>query len=347
MKKIRELKITEDTFYDIIYIKNKVFSPLKGFMTFKEFKSVVEHMTLNDNCIWTIPITLGINEKIKEDEIILVFKNKKIAKIFVEDVYKIKIDDIEKIFKTSDLNHPGVKKEIEKGEYRIGGLIQIIENSILKDQINPNEIKEFFLKKGWKTIAGFQTRNVPHRAHEYLHRLALEICDALFINPLVGWKKKGDFSEEAVNIGYKTLIEIYYKNLNVYYKTLKIPMRYAGPREAIFHAQIRKNLGCTHFIIGRDHAGVKNYYGKYEAHELAKKLQKYLDIELLLFKGPFYCSKCEQIVTENCCKHKNVIEISGTIIRDMIKKGYCPPKNFMRKEVAENILKLKEKIFIK
>ena len=216
----------------------------------------------------------------------------------------------------------------------------------LKNTLSPIDTKKIF--KNHKTIVGFQTRNIPHRAHEYLHRLGLEICDALFINPLVGWKKKGDFSEKAVEVGYTTLINKYYTNLNVYFKTLKTPMRYAGPREAIFHAIIRKNLGCTHFIIGRDHAGVGNYYGKYEAQQLAIKLQDKLDIKILNFKEPFYCSICKQIVSENCCNHedKYITKISGTKIREMLQNSKIPPEEFIRSEVANEIIKLKEEMFI-
>jgi len=340
------IHITEETLQDLINIEVGLFAPLKGFMDSKDYKSVVDDMKLSDGTVFTIPITLEIDDinLIKKDKEDLIYKGKKIGEIEIEDIYKVEEKDILKVYKTLDPNHPGVKKELSRSKYRVGGKTKVIDKTLLKNALNPNETKKIFSK--YTTITGFQTRNIPHRAHEYLHRLALEFTDALFINPLVGWKKKGDFSEKAVEIGYKALIDNYYKGLNVYFKTLKTPMRYAGPREAIFHAIIRKNLGCTHFIIGRDHAGVGNYYGKYEAQELAKELQKDLDITILTFKEPFYCPKCDMIVSENCCKHENVEKISGTKIRQMLSSGIIPPSKYLRKEVAEAVINLGEEMFI-
>ena len=341
-----QIKINEETLQDLINIETGLFSPLNGFMNSKDYKSVVNEMHLANGEVWTIPITLEVDnlDVIKKDKLNLIYNNKKVGEIEVEDVFKIEEKDILKIFKTLDTNHPGVKKEFSRSKFRVGGKTKLTEKSLLKDILTPSKTKKLFSKH--KSIVGFQTRNIPHRAHEYLHRLGLEFCEALFINPLVGWKKKGDFSEKAVIAGYKALIENYYTNLNVYFDLLKTPMRYAGPREAIFHAIIRKNLGCTHFIIGRDHAGVGNYYGKYEAQELAKSLQKDLDIEILTFKEPFYCYKCEMIVSENCCGHNEIEKISGTKIRKMLKEGIIPAKEFIRKEVAEAVLNLGEEMFI-
>jgi len=342
-----QIIINEETLQDLINIEIGLFSPLKGFMDSKDYKSVINDMRLANGEVFTIPITLEVDslDIIKENKAKLIYNEIVVGEIEIEDVYKVEETDILKVFKTLDINHPGVKKEIKRSKFRVGGKTKLIDKSLLKNVLTPTKTKKLFSKH--KTITGFQTRNIPHRAHEYLHRLALEFTEALFINPLVGWKKKGDFSEEAVIKGYKALIENYYTNLKVYFDVLKTPMRYAGPREAIFHAIIRKNLGCTHFIIGRDHAGVGNYYGKYEAQELAKKLQKDLDITILAFKEPFYCKKCEQIVSENCCGHSSIEKISGTKIREMLKQGIIPPKEFIRKEVAETVISLKENMFIK
>ncbi len=341
---MKKIPVDNEVLQDIINLSVGLFYPLDGFMDSKDYKSVLDNYRLSNGEVFTIPITFDIENFINVDEIIIEHDGRIVAKIEVEDVYEIKLEDVFKIYKTLDTNHPGVKKELQRGRYKVGGKVKILDSSILSNALTPKKTKELFKKH--KTVAGFQTRNIPHRAHEYLHRLALEFCDALFINPLVGWRKKGDFTEDAILIGYKALIDNYYNGLNVYFETLKMPMRYAGPREAIFHAIIRRNLGCTHFIIGRDHAGVGNYYGKYEAHNLAKELQKDLDIELLLFKEPFYCKKCEQIVSENCCAHLDKkVSISGTEIRRMLKNKQIPPKEFLRKEVAESLLKL-EKIFV-
>ena len=340
------IQISEETLQDLINIEVGLFNPLKGFMNSRDYRSVIEDMKLVSGEVFTIPITLEIDNLgiVKKDKVDLVHKNTKVGEIYTEDVFKVEREDILKVYKTLDNNHPGVKKELNRSPFRIGGEIRVTNKSILKGTLNPKETKKLFKKH--KTITGFQTRNIPHRAHEHLHRLALEFTDALFINPLVGWKKKGDFSEKAVEVGYKNLIENYYINLNVYFETLKTPMRYAGPREAIFHAIIRKNLGCTHFIIGRDHAGVGDYYSRYEAQELAKKLQKYLDIKILTFKEPFYCSKCEMIVSEKCCGHSEIERISGTKIRKMLSNGKVPTKEFIRKEVANAVIELKKEMFI-
>jgi sulfate adenylyltransferase len=290
-------------------------------------------------------------QAVEQKEMTLTFQNNSIALLEIDDCYIVTPqEDVQKIFGTDNQQHPGVYKELQRSPYRVGGKIVITDTSILQGSLSPQETKEFFLQQGWKTICGFQTRNPIHKAHEHLQRVALDICDGLFINPLVGWKKKGDFSEEAVIVGYKTMIKEYYDGLNIYFNTLKTPMRYAGPKEAIFHALIRKNLGCTHFIIGRDHAGVGEFYGKYEAQELAKKLMAQYDlgIYLLLLSEPFYCQKCSQIVSQKTCNHpqKYIQKISGTQIRAMLSQGKRPSEVFMRTEVADSIIKLKNKKFI-
>lgn len=347
-------EVSEEILQDIINIAVGLFHPLQGFMDSKDYHSVVNEMRLSSSEVWTIPITLDVDKNTfvdcaQEDKLILTYKQKDVALIRIEDLFKVKDEDIVKVYRTDDIAHPGVKKEKERFPFRIGGEIEILDASILEGVLDPKETKEYFKAQGWKTIVGFQTRNVIHRAHEYLQRVGLEFCDALFINPLVGWKKIGDFSEKAVENGYLKMIEKYYENLNVYFNTLKTPMRYAGPREAIFHAIIRRNLGCTHFIIGRDHAGVGDYYGKYDAHKLANEIlsQNSLGIELLLLKEPYYCNICEQMVSENCCAHKDIVRISGTEIRKKFLSGQTPSELYMRKEVSMEILKLKEEMFIK
>ena len=257
---------------DCINIANGVFYPLNGFMSSLDHHSVVDTMTLTNGEVWTIPIGLDVDHEtyisaVELKQLNLSFEQKIVAYIEIDDCYIVDIEnDIKNIFGTSDNEHPGVKKERGKTKYRIGGKIAVTDDSILDNNLKPSTTKQFFSLNGWDTIAGFQTRNPVHKAHEHLQRVALEVCDALFINPLVGWKKIGDFSEESVINGYTTMMHDYYNGLNVYFDVLRTPMRYAGPREAIFHAIIRRNLGCTHFIIGRDHAGVGDYYGKYEAH---------------------------------------------------------------------------------
>ncbi|MEA3314529.1 MAG: sulfate adenylyltransferase [Campylobacterota bacterium] len=349
-------ELNEELYQDCINIAIGLFNPLKGFMTSADYHSVVENMRLTNQEIWTIPITLDIDKKtylkaLELDEIELFFKKNKIGYLNIEDCYIVNQNtDIKHIFGTNDINHPGVKKELLRHKYRVGGNIKITDKTIFEGNLNPKVTKNYFQEKGWKTIAGFQTRNPVHKAHEHLHRVALDICDGLFINPLIGWKKIGDFSENAVLDGYRAMIDEYYIGLNIYFDSLKTPMRYAGPKEAIFHAIIRRNLGCTHFIIGRDHAGVGDYYGKYEAQELARDILKTnkLGIELLLLSEPFYCHKCGQIVSDKTCKHSAefIEKISGTKIRSMLANNKRPNELYMRTEVADAIIKLDTKKFI-
>lgn len=265
----------------------------------------------------------------------------------------MQVKDLFEIYQTKDLNHPGIKKEKLKSPFKIAGKIQLREE-IYQDSLYKNILQDVFNKKNKevKTIAGFQTRNAIHKAHEHLQKIALELCDALFINPLIGWKKEGDFTQEAVMSAYKIMFEEFYPKNRVFIQGLETNMRYAGPKEAIFHAIIRKNAGCTHFIIGRDHAGVGDYYGVYETHKLEKELNSAneLGIELLLLKEPYFCSKCQEIVSEKVCSHKDThkISISGTKIRKALISGEIPDERFMRKEVAQALINLGvSNIFIK
>jgi len=349
-------ELNEELLQDCINIATGLFYPLQGFMSSSDYHSVVNDMLLSNGEVWTIPISLDLDHDayiraVDLSTLQLSYKSKVIGYLEIDDCYIVDISsDVSKIFGTDDKNHPGVSKELARNKYRIGGKVIINDESILDNSLKPEETKAYFKSKMWTTIVGFQTRNPIHKAHEHLQRVALDVCDALFINPLVGWKKAGDFSEEAVIAGYKTMIKEYYQGLNVYFDTLKTPMRYAGPKEAIFHAIIRRNLGCTHFIIGRDHAGVGDYYGKYEAQELARKItsEHNLGIELLLLSEPFYCKKCTQIVSDRTCNHdKEYIEkISGTKIRAMLAENKRPSELFMRPEVADSIIALKDKKFI-
>jgi sulfate adenylyltransferase len=199
-----------------------------------------------------------------------------------------------------------------------------------------------FAERGWKTIVGFQTRNVPHRAHEYLQRTALEQVDGLFIQPLVGRKKAGDYTPQSIMAGYRKLIADFYPRDRVVLGILSTSMRYAGPREAVFHALIRRNHGCTHFIVGRDHAGVGDYYGKYAAHELIGRFDGELGIAVMRLHGPFHCRVCDGIVTEHTCAHYRtrpaaITEISGTEIRRILNSGLTPERHIIRPEIVDAV----------
>lgn len=339
------LAIDEETLQDIINIETGLLYPLKGFMNYQDYVSVVNHYTLADGQVFTIPVTLDIPEDavVKPGQTVqLSFQGRHVADIEVEDSYHITDEELEKVFCTLDMGHPGVKKEKNRHARRVGGKTSLVDRTLLDDALQPKDTRQIFAAKGWKTIAGFQTRNPIHKAHEHLQRIALDVCDGLFINPIIGWKKKGDFTQEAVIAAYEKMVQEFYPEKSVYMAGLKTQMRYAGPREAVFHAIIRRNLGCTHFIIGRDHAGVGGFYGAYDAHKLARELaEKYdLGIQLLLLHEPYYCRKCGMVVTEQSCSHYTTdrIEISGTIIRRYINQGTIPDEIMLRKEIFEAIL---------
>lgn len=348
--------INEETLYDVIYFDSGLYAPLDGFMTSLDYHNVVDEMMLSDHSVWTLPITIDVDhdtflKAADADKLFLNYDGREIGYIEVVDCYRVDAGkDVLKVFKTADLKHPGVKKELSRHEYRVGGKVVLTDKTTAGGQLNPKLTKEVFLKKGWKTIVGFQTRNPIHKAHEHLQRVGLDLCDGLFINPIIGWKKMGDFSEEAVMASYNRMVEKYYPKERVHLEGLKTYMRYAGPREAIFHAIIRRNLGCTHFIIGRDHAGVGDYYGKYEAHDLAKEILKNnnLGIQLLLMKEPYYCKKCGQIVSEKHCGHEEteIVRISGTQIREMLSNNERPDERFMRGDISDVIIELNEMKFI-
>jgi len=280
------------------------------------------------------------------DQVELKFGGRHVGSIKVESIYEWDKDFIAKsILGTNSLNHPGVVYFMGLHDYLISGPVQIhseYDFEFSKYEIKPQDMKAYFQRMGWKSIAGFQTRNVPHRAHEYLQRVALQMVDGLLIQPLVGRKKKGDYSPEAIIRGYEALISNFYPKSRVTLSILSTVMRYAGPREAVFHSIIRRNYGCTHFIVGRDHAGVGNFYSEYAAHEYISQFENELGITIMKLKGPYFCNTCDEIVTEKSCKHKDDAtqrtEVSGTLVREMIANKNQVDKRFMRQEILDSII---------
>jgi sulfate adenylyltransferase len=313
-------------------------------------------MCLNNGSVFTVPVTFSVDNKDKNilhvKLLKITYKNKEVGFIKVEEVYEAKNDDFFEVFRTKDVNHPGLSKQLQKSKIFVGGEVILTNKNIINEleMITPEKTKNEFKRNGWKTIAGFHTRNAVHRAHEHLQRTALELCDGLLISPFMGWKKKGDFSEGAIKLSYKIMMEKFYPKDRVFFHGLKASIRYAGPREAIFTALLRRNLGCTHFIIGRDHSGVGNYYGKYDSQKLAKELQnKYdLGVKILFFSEPYYCKICDETVSAKNCMHteKNVVLISGTTIRKSLLEKTLPPSYMMRPEIANELIKF-EDIFVK
>lgn len=340
-----KVEINEETLQDVINIETGLFAPLTGFMGAEDFRGVVDRCRLADGQVFPLPITLDVPPEQFDrlspgGTITLTYGGRAVAEMDVESGFCMREEDIAAVFRTAADAHPGVRKERERSAFRVGGTVRLTDRSLLAGALKPEDTRRVFAEKGWNTVVGFQTRNPIHKAHEHIQRIGLEVCDGLFINPIVGWKKSGDFTQEAVMAAYHRMIREFYPSGRVYIAGLKTQMRYAGPREAVFHAIIRRNLGCTHFIIGRDHAGVGGCYGAYDAHDLARELEPELGIHLLLTREPYYCKKCGQVVTDKHCAHYDTdrVEISGTIIRKYISDGYIPDEIMMRREVFQAIL---------
>lgn len=342
------LKVNRDRSEDVENIAHGVFSPLEGFLCYNDLENVLENMRLDDDTPWTIPIILDVNKDelkgAKEgDTIFLIADNGMVAETEIEEIYGIDKERLaEKVYGTKDPSHPGVSMTYDMKDLFIGGRITLLKEGkkVFEDYVLwPKETRTLFREKGWKDVVAFQTRNPPHVGHEYVQKAALTFVDGLFINPLIGRKKKGDFRDEVILKAYDSLIRNYYPKNRVVMSILCTSMKYAGPREAIHHAIMRKNFGCTHFIVGRDHAGVGNFYDPYAAHRI---FDEFPDLEIipLFFRSSFYCKRCGGVVNEKICPHgkEDHINFSGTKIRQMLREGKIPPAQMMRREVAETIL---------
>ena len=341
------IEINTDLSEDVLNIANGVFSPLKGFLCYNDLDNVVKEKRLESDTPWTIPILLDYDSKVANegDTVLLVNKENGVrALLDVEDIYTYDKKTLsQEIYQTQDENHPGVANVNNMKQYIIGGKISLIdskEREFDNYNLSPKETRFLFKEKGWKEIVAFQTRNPPHIGHEYVQKTALTFVDGIFINPIIGKKKVGDFRDEVILSSYETLMKYYYLKERAVMSILRTSMKYAGPREAIHHAIMRKNFGCTHFIVGRDHAGVGNYYGPYDAHDIFSEFPD-LGIIPVFFRSFSRCTKCGSVVNDKICPHdqKYHINFSGTKIREILKNGDVPSEDIMRKEVAETILK--------
>jgi sulfate adenylyltransferase len=334
--------------YDLEMIATGAYSPLRGFMGQDDYQSVLSRKRLASGLPWPIPITLAVSpsraSKLPNgSEVFLTSPSGIFLGILrLEKKYPWeKRREAKEIFGTENPNHPGVATLFRREEMLLAGPVYIFQRQVPEFplyRLDPRDTRALFVEKEWKRIVGFQTRNPIHRAHEYIIKCALEIVDGLFLNPLVGETKKDDIPAELRIKSYEAILKNYFPADRVVLAVLPVSMRYAGPREAIFHAIIRKNFGCTHFIVGRDHAGVGNYYGPFDAHRIFEEFDPpEIGIQPLFFDNAFYCYRCQSMATTKTCPHeeKDHLNLTGTKVRSMLISGEKPPPEFSRPEVVE------------
>ncbi len=338
---------------DLELIGSGAMSPLAGFLGEADYNRVVSDMRLNSNLLWSIPVTLAVDSAVAkkialDDEIALCENGRVLAIMEVSEKFEYsKQHEAELVYRTTEEQHPGVARLYRQGDILLGGDIWVValphaaEIEFPELRHTPAQSRRMFARRGWRRIVGFQTRNPIHRAHEYIQKAALEIVDGLFIHPLVGETKPDDIPADVRIASYEAILRDYYPADSVLLGVFPGAMRYAGPREAIFHALIRKNYGCTHFIVGRDHAGVGNYYGTYDAQQIFNRFSREeVGVEILPFDYTFFCKKCGMVVSAKTCPHgrENWVYLSGTQVREMLEKGEMLPPEFTRPEVSKVLL---------
>jgi len=351
-EKARSIRINDRTLSDVYMLAIGGFSPLTGFVTKKEYDSIVATMHLTDGLVFSIPITLAVDEEtyrgVREGETCALRDEAGTLHAFVTVQDKFERDvrnEASHVYRTEDEKHPGVAKVYEAGRFCLGGPISFVnehpELEFPEYNLTPAQTRAEFAQRGWSTVSAFQTRNPIHRAHEYLTKCALEITDGLLIHPLVGETKSDDIPADVRMACYKVLIDNYYVRERVLLSVLPAAMRYAGPREAVFHAIMRKNYGCSHFIVGRDHAGVGTYYGTFDAQKIFDEIDLHkFGIEPLKFEHSFWCTVTGGMATEKTSpssKEQRVV-LSGTKVREMLKAKQIPPVEFSRPEVAKILI---------
>ena len=337
---------------DLELIGNGAFSPLKGFALAADYHSSMDEMRLSDGTVWSIPVTLAVSREAAEslragDDVALVDGDGRLRGILeLAETYEVEKErEAQSVFGTLDAAHPGVARIYEGGEVCLGGDVWVIDGPLdppfAEHRRSPQETRALFAARGWRRVVGFQTRNPINRAHEYLTKVALEISDGLFVHPLVGETKADDIPADVRMRAYEILLNKYYPVDRTLLSVYPAAMRYGGPREAIFHAIARKNYGCTHFIVGRDHAGVGSYYGTYDAQRIFDDFSSdELGITPLFFEHTFYCSRCAEMGSSKTCPHgdSDHLTLSGTKVREMLASGEMPPAEFSRPEVAEVLM---------
>ncbi len=348
-----KLVINERELSDLEMLAVGALSPLTGFQGEDDYHGVLESMHLTNGLAWAIPVVLGLSDedlhRIGNADAIALCPSEgtdPIAVLRVTGQFKRdKQKEAVSVYRTDDLEHPGVKAMYDSGDTCVAGTLEVIalpsHDDFVGYRLTPAQTRNEFQQRGWKTVVGFQTRNPIHRAHEYIQKCALEIVDGLLVHPLMGATKADDVPPDVRMQCYEALFSGYYPHDRAMISVFPAAMRYAGPREAIWHAIARKNYGCTHFIVGRDHAGVGTYYGTYDAQQIFEEFEPdELGIQPLKFEHSFWCNKCEGMGSPKTCPHDadDRVSLSGTKVREMLSKGERPPQEFSRPEVADILI---------
>jgi sulfate adenylyltransferase len=340
------LTLTPRELADLDMLASGALSPLTGFMGREDYDGVVDDMRLANGLAWALPVCLAVDAAPSGDRVALADESgRPLAVLEVEEVFDYdKEREAERCFRTTEDAHPGVARLYGQADKYLAGRVTVFERqapSFPEIANDPAETRALFAERGWKRVVGFQTRNPIHRAHEYLTKCALETVDGLLIHPLVGETKSDDVPAAVRVDAYRTLVDGYYPSGRVIVSAFPAAMRYAGPREAVWHALCRKNYGCSHFIVGRDHAGVGQYYGSYDAQLIFDEFEPHeLDIEPMFFEHSFWCKACGQMASDKTCPHgpDDRVFLSGTQVREMLVAGDVPPEEFTRPEVAQVLI---------
>ena len=346
VERLEQISLTSRELSDLDMLASGALSPLEGFMGRNDYERVVEEMRLERGLPWSLPVCLAVDNPPRGEEVALADeRGQPLAVLEVDEVFEYdKEREAERCFRTTDDAHPGVARLYAQKPLYLAGRVTVFERLATmfpKLALDPLETRRAFDERGWRRVVGFQTRNPIHRAHEYLTKSALETVDGLLIHPLVGETKSDDVPASTRVECYRILVDNYYPAERVVVSAFPAAMRYAGPREAIWHAICRKNYGCSHFIVGRDHAGVGDYYGTYDAQLIFDEFAAHdLEIEPMFFEHAFFCRVCGQMATPKTCPHggDDHVFLSGTKVRELLANGELPPAEFSRPEVAQVLI---------